>query len=166
MRIDSPIRLFWNGIWPGVRRELARLRTDAEREYAIRYLHKKLVTEVSDRFFKRLGVFVLLPIALIAAVIHFFFEQEFFAWMSGIPFPSWSIWLFLGCIYSSFLLKPARAWWIRRKAHRLLRRHLNQMGIAVCMDCGYDLRNLLSERCPECGCARFTGEMSHSGLRE
>jgi len=41
--------------------------------------------------------------------------------------------------------------------HKLLvavRQILNERGIATCVCCGYDLRQIQSERCPECGVPR------------
>ncbi len=32
-----------------------------------------------------------------------------------------------------------------------LRQYLNDLGIPICQDCGYDLRGQVNPRCPECG---------------
>lgn len=32
-----------------------------------------------------------------------------------------------------------------------VRRELNRMGVPVCVNCGYDLRGQVENRCPECG---------------
>ena len=37
--------------------------------------------------------------------------------------------------------------WMRR----FLRQYLNDQGIPICRKCGYDLRGLPRDRCPECG---------------
>ena len=34
---------------------------------------------------------------------------------------------------------------------RFVRRYLQERGIAVCLNCGYDLRGQRDPRCPECG---------------
>ena len=39
----------------------------------------------------------------------------------------------------------------RRKIRTRLRERLNELGIQVCMSCGYRLRGLSENRCPECG---------------
>ena len=42
----------------------------------------------------------------------------------------------------------------RRSVRRTLRRHLNSIGVPVCMCCGYNLRGAVSTNCPECGASR------------
>lgn len=37
------------------------------------------------------------------------------------------------------------------KMRRVLRRRLQELGVAVCVKCGYDCRQLQEPRCPECG---------------
>jgi hypothetical protein len=39
----------------------------------------------------------------------------------------------------------------RRRALRLMRKRLNELGRPVCLHCGYDLRGQTHPRCPECG---------------
>ena len=42
-------------------------------------------------------------------------------------------------------------WWLfRRRTRRHLREKLVQLGVPICVPCGYDLRGS-KERCPECG---------------
>ncbi|MGB0714768.1 MAG: hypothetical protein ACPGXK_02760 [Phycisphaerae bacterium] len=40
------------------------------------------------------------------------------------------------------------------RARRNLRRMLVERGVAICVPCGYDLRGIRDERCPECGSER------------
>ena len=45
------------------------------------------------------------------------------------------------------------AWWLfRSRTRRHLRERLVQLGVPICIPCGYDLRGS-KERCPECGTA-------------
>jgi predicted amidophosphoribosyltransferase len=39
----------------------------------------------------------------------------------------------------------------RRHKQRITRQYLQQQGIPVCINCGYDLRAQTTPRCPECG---------------
>lgn len=41
----------------------------------------------------------------------------------------------------------------RKPVQLALRKLLNDRGIPICMECGYDLRGLPEPRCPECGTA-------------
>lgn len=50
-------------------------------------------------------------------------------------------------LYLPFLLSRS---FVRRE----VRRELNRQGVAVCVECGYQLRGVNSLRCPECGGAR------------
>ena len=40
---------------------------------------------------------------------------------------------------------------LRRPLRKFVRTRLVEMGIPVCIPCGYDLRGQLEQRCPECG---------------
>lgn len=42
-------------------------------------------------------------------------------------------------------------WVSRKKIRRRLRCQLRQMGVPLCVKCGYDLRGQQELRCPECG---------------
>ena len=42
-------------------------------------------------------------------------------------------------------------WHGRRWMRRYLRTYLNEHGVPICLNCGYDLRGLPESRCPECG---------------
>ncbi|MGE3181608.1 MAG: hypothetical protein AB7N71_08255 [Phycisphaerae bacterium] len=42
-------------------------------------------------------------------------------------------------------------WLWRQKCRRFLRERLIEQGVPVCIPCGYDLRGLSENRCPECG---------------
>jgi len=41
--------------------------------------------------------------------------------------------------------------WTRNAVRRQLRRDLRDLGYPVCLNCGYDMRSLPEDRCPECG---------------
>ncbi len=43
------------------------------------------------------------------------------------------------------------ATFVKPDVHSLLRRRLNQLGVRICLNCGYDLRAQTEHRCPECG---------------
>jgi uncharacterized paraquat-inducible protein A len=49
----------------------------------------------------------------------------------------------------------------RRPIQLALRRQLNESNRPVCMECGFDLRDNTSRRCPECGTAFKANEISH-----
>lgn len=46
---------------------------------------------------------------------------------------------------------PLFCWHGRRWMRKYLRTYLNEHGIPICMNCGYDLRGQVSPSCPECG---------------
>lgn len=39
----------------------------------------------------------------------------------------------------------------KARAQRRLRKYLSDHGVAICLECGYDLRGQVEPRCPECG---------------
>lgn len=41
----------------------------------------------------------------------------------------------------------------RREVIRIMRKFLQEQGVAICLLCGYDLRGQMTPRCPECGTA-------------
>lgn len=45
----------------------------------------------------------------------------------------------------------AVVWVSRKRIRRSLREQLAELGLPVCMKCGYDLRAQEAPRCPECG---------------
>ena len=46
--------------------------------------------------------------------------------------------------------------WQHKWLEVYLRQHLNEHGIPICMNCGYDLRGQVNRVCPECGTERGT----------
>lgn len=54
-----------------------------------------------------------------------------------------------------FLFLAVMMMLVREHARRSIRKYLIDRGVAVCGECGYDLRGLdtAAERCPECGAA-------------
>lgn len=42
-------------------------------------------------------------------------------------------------------------YWTRTTVRRRLRRTLRDLGYEICVNCGYDMRGLPENRCPECG---------------
>jgi len=65
---------------------------------------------------------------------------------------SWPWWLeqvigFVGVIGAAAYLM----WRLRPEAQRRLRASLIECAVPVCVGCGYYLRGLVSDRCPECG---------------
>ncbi len=42
---------------------------------------------------------------------------------------------------------------VREPMRKSLRRQMADLGVPVCVPCGYDLRGLAEARCPECGAA-------------
>ncbi len=63
------------------------------------------------------------------------------------------IWFPLPTFFLILLVPPSTIYIFRRKVRRSLRLTLNANGIPVCMSCGYCLRGLEEQRCPECGYA-------------
>jgi hypothetical protein len=56
--------------------------------------------------------------------------------------------MYLGCLA---LLARVQKWRFSRRMQKLLREHLIELRIPVCLHCGYDLRGQTEPRCPECG---------------
>jgi hypothetical protein len=54
------------------------------------------------------------------------------------------------------------AWLFRKRTRRRIRESLVSLGYAVCLQCGYDLRGLTENRCPECGTPFDPTERGHS----
>ena len=55
----------------------------------------------------------------------------------------------LSLVFSAYLYSTL--WVYRRRIERVLRERLLELGIPVCLHCGYDLRGQTVPRCPECG---------------
>jgi len=65
-----------------------------------------------------------------------------------------------------YLLASAAFWWIfRERLRRALRAELAQRGHALCARCGYDLRGLSADRCPECGWTTSGAQREEPSLR-
>lgn len=52
---------------------------------------------------------------------------------------------------AGFVLRFVAVYLDRHRATRFLRGRLLDLGVPVCLGCGYYLRGLTSDRCPECG---------------
>lgn len=59
--------------------------------------------------------------------------------------------MFVILLLASVLIRFAFVYADRRRTVRFLRRRLLELGVPVCLACGYCLRGVPSQRCPECG---------------
>ena len=84
-------------------------------------------------------------IILISALLLF---KKFVWYRLPIP-PEIESWLFP--IFPAFVIIAYSVYWQRQRAAVFFRNILLQDGVPVCMKCGYCLRGLSSDRCPECG---------------
>ena len=140
-RITSYLKS-WLGPLFGLRWYIARLPelelfpTEEERELAIDDLGKNREHE---------GAWLLMFILVVTIAI---LAEPLLA--SRVTIPSW-----LSGSIMPLILMPSVfgiTWWrLRRVAHRFLRSKLIESGVPVCVKCGYCLRGLTSDRCPECG---------------
>ena len=64
-------------------------------------------------------------------------------WIQRIPAP--------GIVMFMFVLYPGMAWAMHRSRRPFIRKALIDCGHPVCMYCGYILRGVEDDRCPECG---------------
>lgn len=54
--------------------------------------------------------------------------------------------------WPTVVIYPSVCLWLRRRRIRYhLREQLAQSGVPICIQCGYDIRGLPENRCPECG---------------
>ena len=71
-------------------------------------------------------------------------------WIRMLGLPLW-----IGSIITIIVIAFGSAYisitYWRRPYTRFLRQYLQERGVAVCLDCGYDLRGQTEPRCPECG---------------
>ncbi len=66
--------------------------------------------------------------------------------------PSWAGGILIGVLFGVFF-GVAYHWLWRRPIRRSLRQRLQQEGVPICLQCGYDLRGQTEPRCSECGTA-------------
>ena len=132
---------------PGVQRELALLETQAERDRARWHVWRHLFA--SWRYWALCAVVIgvmlpalaaALPLARLAAAAFQVQGKSFEAWF----FIIYSMTLAVAFAYGGM-------WPLRRMVLDRLRGHLRELGIPVCVSCGYDLRGQTTSRCPECG---------------
>ena len=72
-----------------------------------------------------------------------------FVWFR-LPIPPW-IETWLSPILPAFVIITYSVYGQRRRAAMFFRNILLRNGVPVCIKCGYCLRGLVSNRCPECG---------------
>jgi len=85
------------------------------------------------------------------------------ATIAAVPITAMRLWLppviplprFVNSLFWSLMIALAASVYpalrLRRRAAKELRRRLLDLGVPVCIKCGYCLRSLTSDRCPECG---------------
>lgn len=88
---------------------------------------------------------ILHAIILLVAIL-IFMESVWFR----LSIPPW-IKSWLSPIIPAFVMIAYSVYWQRRRAAMFFRNRLLRDGVPVCIKCGYCLRGLLSDRCPECG---------------
>lgn len=59
-------------------------------------------------------------------------------------------WLFMSKGVMLFII-PLQHIHYKKWSQKYLRMYLNNHGVYICMNCGYDLRGMTEQRCPECG---------------
>lgn len=135
-------------VWPLVRLHLPELRhfgTKSEQLQAIRTARNNALKSKLDSmplmttFIKRL-VLASLLVFIVWRVLRFTPLNDNFASFVILPVLAWIGALYVGAIFAEI-----------RGLRRALRQRLVQMGIPICIPCGYDLQGLASTRCPECG---------------
>ncbi len=129
--------------------ELQLFASDEERELAIDHLGK-------NRDHEGAWLVMFIPVFTIAVL-----AEPLLA--SRVTIPSW-----LSGSIMPLILVPSVfgiTWWrLRSLAPRFLRSKLIEFGVPVCIKCGYCLRGLTSDRCPECG--RELDARVHELIRE
>lgn len=111
------------------------------------YAHEQRRARVDDVRGGRLE-FVYCTVLLLIGLRGLFFLLDLMP--SYVPWcPRWAgaAMLVPVCGFASF----GSMWVVRRKVRSSFRRRLIEVGIPVCIDCGYDLRGQVELRCPECG---------------
>lgn len=76
---------------------------------------------------------------------------------------SWWIAGTTAALVSCGLLWAQHSFWLRPMLRRNLRQQLTDRGVAICLHCGYDLRGLTSDYCPECGGNRNSVSTTNTG---
>lgn len=72
-------------------------------------------------------------------------------------------WIVIVLVYAVFLAlhDPLRRYFPRNASLRILRSTMRRHGVRICVACGYDLRSIDAQACPECG-ADTTFELAAS----
>jgi hypothetical protein len=63
--------------------------------------------------------------------------------------PRWATWLV--SVAAGLAMGVLATWVFRHETRRRLRIRLINLGVPICLHCGYDLRGQTVPRCPECG---------------
>lgn len=93
-------------------------------------------------------LFWILPAALVAAIL--LLAVKFLIGQLPLGFDP-SIAGLLAPGVAGAVLGPLAMYWARNDQRRTLRSELRRLAYPICLNCGYDMRGLPHDRCPECG---------------
>lgn len=152
----------WLGLWPEARRALELVDTDEERRRVVEALTREGIDPKPGLLagcFAGIVGFLVIPLCLRACGLPVAVLR--FEWRSML--------VALGGYWVTDLaVRLVCARLKRRRLNLALRQQLNELGIPVCLQCGYCLRGVNSLTCPECGGeqSRFTKHEDYAGQRE
>jgi hypothetical protein len=88
---------------------------------------------------------------IVNAMVAGFIVTSLRLWLTPhMPFPH-SVTIWFWSILNGVAMVAYPTWRVRRRAAGELRSRLLELGVPVCAKCGYCLRGLIFDRCPECG---------------
>ncbi|MCA9254110.1 MAG: hypothetical protein KDA33_00670, partial [Phycisphaerales bacterium] len=131
--------------------ELERFPTDFQKEEALRTAKSQRPTLIL------ISVFLVLALAIVGVML--FLTKTFL--------PAGRISEFIGQVTCQLLITLIMAYlgirlWVT-PIRRSLRRTLVNLGVPICVPCGYDLRGQVKATCPECGASFDPGLLDNSG---
>lgn len=139
----------WGGLWPEARRALELVDTDEERRRVVDALKREGLGPKPGILAGCLaGImgFLVIPLCLRACGLP----------VAVLSFEWRSVLVALGgCWLTDFAVMLVCARLKRRRLNLALRQQLNELGIPVCLHCGYCVRGVASPTCPECGDERL-----------
>lgn len=94
----------------------------------------------------------MIVIAIVLVVVLLLVSLAMRRWLPNLPVPIMSA--IVGSICGGGVVTLIGLLF-RNACRRFLRERLIEQGVPVCLPCGYDLREIKSARCPECGAERF-----------
>lgn len=123
--------------------ELARFPTDKQAENALDRATEDGGMQRSDW---QLAAAFVIGIAVITGVFVYFTMRIGPQWRVPLKIGEWIYAVVMACATFVLLVHI-----YRRQIRRSLREQLCDIGVPICVPCGYDLRGLDEPRCPECG---------------